>query len=281
MNDSSRVSDVNDGVNEHGENSVSGTSPSITSDDDVNEVLNILTEEVYEILGEKLLGFYLMGSLTYGDYKPGRSDIDFFAILSEPTNNEEDNALQKMHLNFEVDHSNWHRRIESQYVPLDLFKSTLPPKTPRPYYGEGKYYSQAPYGNEWLINNYLLYQHGITLYGKNFQSLVDPIDIKDVKKACLKDLHEEWVPKLSDPNYLDNPHYQSYVVLNICRILYTVTNNDLASKTRSAKWVADHFGQWKELVENAEQWVYGQEMKFKRETKEFINFALRQVTNYS
>lgn len=42
----------------------------------INHLLWIITKDVHEILGDKLVGFYLMGSLTYDDFRPGRSDID-------------------------------------------------------------------------------------------------------------------------------------------------------------------------------------------------------------
>ncbi|MCA9382643.1 DUF4111 domain-containing protein, partial [Candidatus Dojkabacteria bacterium] len=176
--------------------------------------------------------------------------------------------------NVEHEFPEWKDRIESQYVPLKLFENIETPITPRPYYGEGKFYTEAAYGNEWLINNYYLYYQGITLYGKDFEELVNQVDIEAVKKACIKDLQEEWKPQIEDPTYLDNPHYQSYVILNICRILYTVFNNDLSSKTASSNWVKQQYPKWSKMINSAQQWSYGKEMNYKQDTKEFIRFAL-------
>ena len=113
-------------------------------------------------------------------------------------------------------------RLECSYTPIDMLKNILPPKEPRPYYGGGIFYDEAPYGNEWIINNYLLYEHGITLIGPDFKKLTTPIDIIEVQKACIRDLFQEWEPKITDFEWLDNSHYQSYLVMNLCRILYTV-----------------------------------------------------------
>jgi hypothetical protein len=218
-----------------------------------------------------------MGSLTYDDFRPGRSDIDLLAVVSEPATQKEKVALEQMHIRFEEENEEWYQRIESQYVPISFFKHTLHPKTPRPYYGEGKFYPESPYGNEWLINNYLLNRHGVTLYGRDFKDLLNPIDFEQVKVACIRDLHEEWEPKINDPDYLNNPHHQSYVVLNICRILYAVLNSELASKTKSAEWVANKFEQWRELIKAAQSWEYGKEMNYKGATRRFIQFAVDQV----
>lgn len=250
---------------------------SFTNYPNINRLLRIITKDVHKILGDKLLSFYLTGSLTYDDFKPGRSDIDLFAVVSEPITQKEKVALEQMHIRIEEENREWYQRIESQYVPISFFRHTLPPKTPRPYYGEGKFYPEALYGNEWLINNYLLYKYGVTLYGKDSKDLLNPIDIEGVRMACIRDLHEEWEPKVNDPDYLNNPHYQSYVVLNICRILYAVRNSELASKTRSAEWVSGKFEQWRELINAAKSWEYGEEMNYEGETRKFIQFAVDQA----
>jgi len=155
-----------------------------------------------------------------------------------------------------------------------MLKNILPPKTPRPYFGEGVFYPKADYGNEWLINNYLLYKYGTPLFGPSFKKLIKPIDITDVQKACIRDLFKEWEPKISDPNYLNNSHYQSYVVLNLCRILYVVMNNDLASKKTSASWVKKEYKQWNDLIQAAENWQYGNKMNKKEEAIDFIKFVV-------
>src|SRR5437868_15341221 len=87
-----------------------------------------------------------------------------------------------MHLTVGAEHEKWAKRIECSYVPMNMLPSIYPPTTPRPYFGEGIFYAQAPYGNEWIINQYLLYKHGIPVVGPDFKTLVKPIDIEAVGK---------------------------------------------------------------------------------------------------
>ena len=47
---------------------------------DINELLEILLTSMQKILGEKLVGLYLYGSLVIGDFDPAISDIDLFAL---------------------------------------------------------------------------------------------------------------------------------------------------------------------------------------------------------
>ena len=118
-----------------------------------------------------------------------------------------------------------------------MLKNILPPKESRPYYNNEIFYDEAPYGNEWIINNYLLYKHAIPLIGPDFKTLTNPIDIIEVQKACIRDLFQEWEPKIIDVEWLDNSHYQSYLVMNLCRILYTVSCGTTGTKKVSAAWV--------------------------------------------
>lgn len=159
-----------------------------------------------------------------------------------------------------------------------MLQNIFPPKTPRPYIGEGIFYPEAPYGNEWIIDQYLLYKHGISLIGPDFKTMVQPISIEDVRDACVRDLLEEWQPKIADSTYLENSHYQSYVILNLCRILYTVLCHSTATKKASAAWVRCELApQWNSLIQTAENWQYGKEINLTEETKEFIQFVVNMI----
>ncbi len=245
---------------------------------DVNDVLNSLTQGMLPIIGGNLLGVYLTGSLSYGDFDPNNSDIDLVVIVNDPLSLEQLEALKRIHLQVETDTKKWAKRIECSYVPRHMLSSIKPPQTPRPYIGEGIFYPEAPYGNEWIINQYLLYNHGIPLIGPEFKTLVKSIDIEDVRIACIRDLFQEWEPKMRDPEWLSNSHYQSYIVLNLCRILYTATCHTTSTKKASATWVKRKFGpHWNHLIQTAEDWRYGKEMNLQKDVIKFIQFVVKKV----
>jgi hypothetical protein len=234
-----------------------------------------------EILAANLVGVYLTGSLSYGDFKPESSDIDLVTILHKPASNQELQALEQLHIQVGLKHKKWANRLECSYTPIEMLQNTLPPKLPRPYLGEGIFYPEAHYGHEWIINLYLLYQHGLALWGPDFKTLVNPIPILEVQKACIRDLFQEWEPKITDPEWLDNSHYQSYVVLNLCRILYTVLANATGTKAVSARWAKGAFPVWSRLIESAQNWQYGGEMSLQPETIQFIQFVIDKIKNSS
>jgi predicted nucleotidyltransferase len=228
-----------------------------------------------------IIGIYLFGSLTYGGFNKERSDIDIVVITKTLIKGSELNTIKNIHKEMENINQKWAKRFEASYTPMEMLKERNPPEMPRPYYGE-MFYDEATYGNEWLINNYLLYNYGITIYGPEFKALInEPVTIKDVQKACINDFYKEWMPKINDKKWLSNSHYQSYIVLNICRILYTVYKSEMANKQKSCAWVKANYNEWKDLISESEEWGYNKTMDKANEVICFIKFGQRTIESWN
>jgi len=243
----------------------------------INSVLTEWAEGLKRLLGKKIVGLYLSGSLAYGDFVPERSDIDLQAVVRSPLTEDELRSVEELHQRMEERHPQWADRIECSYVSLDLMRELTQPATPRPWWGFGTFYAEAPAGNEWIINHYLLSKHGIALEGPDFNELIPPIGIHLVRQASAKDLFQEWVPKADDGVWLSNSHYQSYLVLNLCRILHTVIHGQPGSKKVAARWAKATYPQWNNLIEEAERWAYGGEMKRQADAVAFLRFVVARV----
>jgi len=243
----------------------------------INTVLCEWAEGVKRLLGKQIVGLYLSGSLAYGDFVPGRSDIDLQAVVANPLTEEELGSVERWHRQIEERYPQWANRVECSYVPLDLLREWTPPATPRPWWGFGTFYPEAPAGNEWIINHYFLSKCGIVLDGPDFSELVRPIDIDRVRQASARDLFEEWLPKMDDARWLSDSHHQSYLILNLCRILHTVIHGEPGSKRVAAQWVRTAYPQWKSLIEEAEQWAYGDKMERQADAEAFLEFAVERV----
>jgi predicted nucleotidyltransferase len=245
--------------------------------------------EIYEFIvyfkdlllenNKSIIGIYLFGSLAYGGFDKGRSDIDIVVITKTLIEGSDLNIIKNIHKKMENINKKWSERFEASYTPIEMLKEKEPPQTPRPYYG-GVFYDDATYGNEWLINNYLLYNHGISIYGPDFKKLLqEPININEIKLACINDFYKEWIPKINEDDWLSNSHYQSYLVLNICRIIYTINKLEVANKQKSCNWIKNNYSEWKGLIEEAEKWNYGMVMDRKNSVKDFILFAEKVIEN--
>src|SRR5207302_3107407 len=55
----------------------------------INTVLTEWAEGLKRLLGKKIVGLYLSGSLAYGDFVPDRSDIDLQAVVQNPLTQDE------------------------------------------------------------------------------------------------------------------------------------------------------------------------------------------------
>jgi len=252
----------------------------LTSYQDVNEILKFFTCGATLILKENLAGIYLTGSLSYGAFHYDRSDIDLIVILKKPNSPTELERIKSFHKEIETKFNNWAKRLECSYTPIEMLTNILPPKEPRPWYwgGEGILYEEAPYGNEWIINNYLLYNHAISLTGPDFRELTGPVDIEEVQKACIRDLFTEWEPKAKSQEWLRDSHNESYFVLNLCRILCTVMSKSAGSKDAATSWVKSKYGEWADLINSVDQWHYGIELNLQRKSIEFLGFVIHQVS---
>jgi hypothetical protein len=248
-----------------------------TSYPDINDLLVTWKQDVCSVLGENVIGLYLTGSLTYGDFVPDRSDIDLQVVVHRALDQVELALIEQLHQRLEKHYPAWKNRVECSYVPLTMMSEILPPQAPRPWWGFGTFYAEALAGNEWIINHYFLSKYGVVLFGPNFNTLIPPLDTSDVRKASARDLFKEWEPKIRDREWLANPHYQSYLVLNICRIVHTVIGEGPSSKKVAAQWVRSYYPQWSTLVDEATRWVYGMPMNHQDEVVRFVRWAIEIV----
>lgn len=249
----------------------------ITPYEELNKVIELLSERVSSVLGENLIGLYLTGSLSYGDFVLERSDLDFQVVVKCQLSDEERDNVAQLHHSIENTYPAWAGRIEGSYVPVEFLNEILPPTPPRSWWGDGKFHAEVLYDNQWIINQYHLYNHGVAISGPDYKTLTNPVDIEEVQKACARDLFQEWEPKIKDLKWLHDPHHQSYFVLNLCRILHTIMNRAAASKRVSAESVKKEYPEWKSLIEEAENWKFGMEMNKREEAIAFAQFVIEKV----
>ena len=245
--------------------------------EDINKLLRRLAAGLQELLGPNLIGFYLTGSLTYGDFNRESSDIDFLVVMKNTLPADEIHKVQELHKNISNTFPEWSKRIEGSYITKSMLTSIDPPKEKRPYVNAGKMW-QFAYGNEWVINKYALYICGKAIYGPEPQRIMTPVTIEQVREASRRDLEQDWLPKVQIPNAFHDPdydssHLQAYAVLTLCRILYRHHYDDVSSKKAASSWVKKTYPEWKNLVEKAEQWYHGQLLNEEQKIKNFIMFV--------
>src|SRR5262245_614060 len=89
-----------------------------TAYQDITEMMSTLLSQVQAVLGQKLIGVYLFGSLVWGDFDDDVSDIDLLVATASDIDEEEFSALHRMQQQFVGAHKRWDDRIEIAYLSV-------------------------------------------------------------------------------------------------------------------------------------------------------------------
>ena len=132
---------------------------------DINSLMESLLSRMRHIFQEKLVGLYLYGSLTTGDFDPESSDIDLLAATSSDVSDTEFDALRAMHLGFAQDNPVWDDRIDVQYLSVAALRTFRTQRSPIAIISTGEPFHMTEAGREWLLNWYVVRKEGVALFG--------------------------------------------------------------------------------------------------------------------
>ena len=220
---------------------------------DVNEILNLLLTKVKNILQSQLVGMYLFGSLANGDFDQ-HSDIDVLIVTDGEILSDTFSALQDMHTEIAKVDSPWAVQQEVSYIPQNALRRFYPPNIQHPHLDRdrGEMLHIMAHESDWVIQRHLLRENGIVITGPDLKTLIDPIEPYELRQAVI-DVLPLWVdPILNHPPKIKSRGYQSYCVLSLCRMLYTLQNKAILTKRAAAKWGIETLdSRWKPLIERA------------------------------
>ena len=227
--------------------------PDPTAYPDVNTLLTELLKNIQAVLGNHFIGMYLDGSLTSGDFDLA-SDIDFVVVTDEDIFGDLFLALQAMHERIAAIDTPLAIQLEGSYISKHAVRRYDPEHALHPNIerGEGEQLKMADHSEPWSIHRYVLCQRGITITGPAPQTLIDPVSPDELRQAMLPTLHGWAKHILNHPDEINGRGYQSYTVLTLCRILYTLQTGDVASKPAAARWAKETLGEkWASIIDRA------------------------------
>jgi len=251
--------------------------------DDVNAILDILLMEMEEILKEQFVGMYLFGSLANGDFD-NYSDVDVLIVTKDEIPESVFSALHVMHERISSLDSAWATQLEVSYIPQNALRRFDPANMRHPHLdrGNGEKLHMMTHANDWIIQRHILREHGINITGPDLQTLIDPVLPNDLRQA-VADVLPIWVnPILEDSSQINRRGYQSFFVLSLCRMLYTLKHGAIVSKPFAAKWAKENLShQWTALIERA--WAGRQNPSLEAQsedingTLDLIRYTLQQI----
>jgi hypothetical protein len=251
----------------------------ITPHPDINQLLGDLLDQMQRILGQKLVGLYLYGSLVSGDFDRDTSDIDLLAATESDIDDQEFQQLQSMHNDLIARNQYWRNRLEIAYLSITALKTFRTHTSKIAIISPGEPFHIKEAGKDWLINWWVVREQGVVLFGPAPSTIIDPIskqEFLEVVQAHTRSWRD-WIADMRD-----QPS-QAYAILTLCRALYAYNNGEQVSKKQAALWAQERFPQWASLIQQALVWrqnwrdqIIDIEATFPT-TVRFIYFAVDQI----
>lgn len=250
---------------------MSDSQPQPTPYAEVNAILQQLLPQVQATLGPQFLAMYLYGSLALGDFTLTRSDIDFVVVTAGDLPPDLIAALYTMHADLAAREIPWGGELEGSYIPQHILRRPDPSAPRYPTIERGETLRLNPRTTGGLIQRTILREHGITLAGPPPTHWIDPVAPDDLRQEALA-IAQEWLaPLAANPVSLRSTGYQSYTVLTICRMLYTLEHGTIVSKPTAARWAQTALGpRWAPLI----AYALADELE---ETRALIGYALDRL----
>jgi streptomycin 3"-adenylyltransferase len=210
-----------------------------TCDSDIRRYVEQLISLLVAMLGDRLTGVYLHGSLAMGSYYRPKSDIDVIVV----TNGELEASLAER-LGVSIARFAEERPTTGNLelsVITALTAKTVPEPTPYEVHYSTEWHDkilrrEVNYGEvrtDGDLASHLMYvvQRGICLHGMPIADVFGNIMWSHFMDSVLDDL--AWI--VDEENILESPFYG---VLNICRVLQLVSEGDckVHSKDEGGEW---------------------------------------------
>jgi hypothetical protein len=221
----------------------------LTPYSDVNQILDEVQRGIVGLLGDELVGFYLYGSLTYDGYTAGVSDLDLLAALNGDLNPGLIPPLTRMHEEIVARHPEWADRIEVIYISKQALQTYKTQRSPIAVIspGEPLHFREEQAGDDWLMNWYLVLEHGQVISGPPAEEIIAQASMDEFIRS-VREHARDWGLWI---DHLTTSKSRSYAVLTMCRTLYTDRNRTHVSKQVAADWVAKELPEFRGLIRDA------------------------------
>jgi hypothetical protein len=256
---------------------------------ELNAVLDEFVRGLRVNLGRDLVAACLQGSFAVGDFDE-HSDVDFIVVSEDEPSDRQVKALQIMHGDlYDVD-CPWAQHLEGSYFPKRILRDYLRAGTPLWYLDHGSRSLVRSNHCNTVVVRWVVREHGVGLVGQDPSSLVNPIPVKALRKEILSTIRDWGQEILDQPERFNNRFYQTFIVLNYCRMLRDLCTGETGSKRAGADWAKANLDPvWTELIDRT--WdgrpnpalSVGQpaDVEDFRLTLEFVQYIIKEAGKYA
>jgi predicted nucleotidyltransferase len=226
---------------------------------DLDEILRGHAGRLREVLGDQLVGVYLLGSLAIGDFD-STSDIDFVVVTTGEMSAAHVEQVQFVHRQTYGQDNRWVKHLEYSFFPMNMLKHPSSPFSPDGrvqnqsrelwYFDHGSLDIERSDHDNSLVTRWTLREKGVVVVGAEPSSLLDPVSPNALRRE-IQDSLVGWGNELlvnSEP--FRNRFYQAFIVLHFCRMLQDVSEGRVTSKREAAEWAKSNLDpQWIALID--------------------------------
>jgi len=205
-----------------------------------------------EPLRSHFYGIYIYGSIALGAFEEWESDIDIIALTQGEWSSLELKRLKAIHGQLNKEYP-FGKRLEVLYAPFRYLGIVHPGKAivSYPAAHDGKF-SPASRGGLNAVTWWTIRNNGIRLLGPECDAL--PLDVTwdDVLSAMRFNLNVYFVRKARRPYTYLHSGAVEFAVTNLCRILTTIEEGEIISKSESLTHWRDRLStRWQTLIDEA------------------------------
>ncbi|NLO39885.1 MAG: DUF4111 domain-containing protein [Ruminiclostridium sp.] len=218
---------------------------------EVNHIIEKLLNGHRQVFGDKMEGFYLYGSLIWGDFDIDSSDIDTLCALTTEVKPEEIEHLRMMHEEIANESPLWRDRIEVHYASLEGLKNFRKFSSKMGNISPGEPLHIIDAGIDWLDEWYCVQEYAVTLFGIDKSEVIPHIEKSEfIQTICgYAQSFRERIQASKHCRYS-----QAYAILTVCRALYTLRNEEQASKLTAARWAINFLPEYRNIISDALIW---------------------------
>lgn len=211
--------------------------------DTICSLMRDLANGLQSILGGRLVGLYLGGSLALGDFCEASSDLDFLAVTDGALSPEDLLAVGMFHGELAERHP-IAIRLEGDYAPREYLVADGT-TVPVPGCERGVF---LPKVGEIMLsadNIYNMRENGIAIAGPHPRDLLPEVSPDQVRRAIRLMLAD-------GPGSCDSPEEAADGILNLCRSLCALQSGIPTTKSAGALWAQEHLDhRWGPIVDKA------------------------------
>ena len=216
---------------------------------DLNELLQELVARVEAILGENLVGAYLVGSFALGAADL-QSDCDFLIVTAARVTFAQERGLRELHAEIPSRDGHWPHDLEGSYAPrTDL-------ETLEALGEKWLYVDRGHREMQWSTHcnsedvRWTLRERGVTLSGTDARRFVAEVPA-DALRSKMRARIPRFLYDLRDWTNFDEVAWsQRYAVTTLCRMLYTLDAGEITSKQNALGWAKSALpNQWRGLIQ--------------------------------